>query len=1463
MISGSKARKGFFREVLILFAAILLTAAPPSHGQRKPFEIPSGMDRAIWEAEKAVIHGKWKVLRTNLAHGGSYVWLESGSILEFPFEVREPTTLRIHPIWWRHGERKTAIRFPFPLPRVPGPDVIDIYGDFCFFTAPAAGKVAVLDLRKEEVIEVLDIGGYPSDLIVNGELGKMYVADAVFDRVLVFDAKSFGKLSEIPVPKCPWSMAIKGNNLYVACREGSALVRVDMGRDAVTGRIELPWEKPFGPVRVAVTAGESPRIVVWGVPNPLDLETFRSLSPEKEVFPAPSRKRVSVGGKIYEVPSPHTIRVRIGNTYKSIDVKAVTGAPGIVEKIAPPMTPSPGPEILESYGNSLFFSSPFTGKIGVVDSSKDELVGSIEIGGYIADMALDAKNGLLYVADATKNRIVIVDAGKRSVVAEKGTGPMPWSLAIYGTKLFLSLWRGRELYVYELPKMEPLKSIAFTSGIAYIVIVDPPDIGWWGNIPDELIPVVVTRSRIAVQMAPLAFDPESLLEVGSDDISPQAQDKRRSVVWKDGGKTVSVNNDHIVAIGDKLIDVSEVTDHQLLPSSPLTSKDLPGTISIRMDDGPEHDWMRGIWITPDQGLFLVQGTEEFWRWNSLSFELHPGRHLLSIKANSPYAMLDGIEVSRTLDRRLLVEAVPDPPESHWVFYHDEVPKIVLSLKNAIASLQKLRVRIELRNYMGEILSKGEMAVELPPDGTWKQTLVFEPKDRGDFELSVMVSSPDGDLLKTIHFLVLPKLEHPRMLFRKEEVPDIAKRMERFKPLFERFFSWMRERCQQEGFLPKGFTTESAVSGETAWRRYDLAWNMLSLQFAAIFSPPPDRDLFAEKLSPLLKLRSVSTYCTFHHHGPFFPGAVAALFDMAAMNSEDARKAIQEIFGKYIGNMDLFPWTAVAIEEPLDQKKRAILFKILVWSVNWQRYFSVHAGRRGGTWWLNPRTGCHCPFAGYVLSSLYLRNLFGQKRMFEKGFYSGFLTFHDYLRPYRDNKDFLASQYGPRGHARWLLGGLTRHPLEKRIHRWNDVLQALIEGREEPVQWQALERFRQPDSMCVIPLSIALGWYDPDAPEVDWKELPPTILFDAEGWAVMRSGWDEDLTEVNFICGIRDHVYRHQPTDFMIAKAGEFLIGTASIGGDHGCPTKKEGGGSWGNVVVIGDLWKDAWWNNHWHRRGNEYAIINRFSRLTFDYISRDRRLFGYAPAEGGYGGGLDFHDHTESAFIHEGEILAYETWPEFDYIAGDATNSWLPDEAEEVYRQLVFVKPDVVVLYDRVVLGPVGEKARWIAATGPDLYITPRGFTIENGGVVLHGDLLLPKKPIFQVFSSEEYHDLFQKESIKQRVLEISDGEEKGKRREFLIAMVVGKEGLKPLDARISKISKKEVVVEFYYKGKRKKIGFRREGDVGGWISSGSWLWQKRHRFVEYIEDSYGNWKEDPRYKMWMEDRRFDFLELR
>jgi hypothetical protein len=926
---------------------------------------------------------------------------------------------------------------------------------------------------------------------------------------------------------------------------------------------------------------------------------------------------------------------------------------------------------------------------------------------------------------------------------------------------------------------------------------------------------------------------------------------------------------------------------------PLAAKEAPGSITVSLDGGPEFDWARGIWMAPDSEMFLVNESEEFWRHNAPSFRLDPGEHVLRIRANSDYARLDAVAVRRPLEAAVEVRVRPEPrsihaevpsPSYRGVFYDEEPVRFTVEVRNLGGQDEELDISCSLRNYMGEVVSAGDVArVEIAPGGVRYLSLQFAPADTGRFALGVECESlrpPREAFTHEARFLRLPKLEHPRLFWRASDEEEIEARIAQYPDLFRRYGEWVERMVPEEGrfperFLPPGFTGDEcgACAPEDmddpdearkryGWRNYELGWRILATQFADRFLMPESPPL-AAKVEELRSMEAADGYIMYHQHGPFFPGAVASVVDLAPDDIRDSLKLRELLAGKY-GDMDELPWTLAVLEEPLTPEKRGLIYEIMAWEDNAERYFGTHNGVRGGTWWLDPYTWCHCPMHGYTLSFLLLRNLFGEPRLFEKPIFSGYLTFHHYADPIEDNRELQPNIGNPGGEPwRWIFSSLARHPLEKAFYDWEgwvekmegplggdeqeavDALMAL-EGR--PLTGEMTGHANHFVSAVSVPIALALGWYDPETPEVEAEELPPTTVFDVEGWVPMRSGWDEEATEVTFISGVREHTTRHKPNHFTIVKGGEYLIGTPALFSDDG-----NNMGAWGNTVVVGSDWPDQWGLNLEHPRDGEHLVINRFSPAAFAYMDRDTRLVGYRPAEDRWGGGLNLHGHTKTLFMQEGTLLAYQTWPELDYAAGDAGNAWPCDQVERAVRQMVFVKPNTVVIYDRIDLGPSAAESSWIAATGPELEIDGRSFQITSNSQSLHGRVLLPESAVLAEAPTTEpgwdWKD--------QKLLKVWPAVQ-AKSVEYLVVMQVGDEGPTATPELVR--TEDGVGITLALGDRSLELMFDRSGPVGGKAAIFEDGRETCYQLREGIDDSYAGWRNDTRYQRWMNEARFDFV---
>lgn len=1492
--------------------ALVLAGSAWTGAPADDFAAPGRLGWRTWEAELADGADRLLPVSDPAASGGQYVTARAGTgeALEFAFAAPKAMDLRVHPVWWRSGDARPGKLYPYPLSPNPGPDVLGAIGARIYFTAPEVGRVGIVDGASRKLIGRIEVGGYLTDLVADAEAQRVYVTDALNDRIAIIDTAKQTMIGQIPTPREPWSMVEAGGTLYVACRAGETLVAVDPGERRIVRKAAIAAV----PINVELVGAEKATLAVRLQQAALDAQDLSALpADELQYAGSASHAAATVNGKRYSRLRAHFLSAQGPGGKKEIDVSAVTQGDRVGSSLSYPLGPDPGPTSLVAVGNRIFFSSPSTGRVGVLDAESDTVVQTISVGGYVSDLVVAGTWGLVYAADALGNRVVAIDGQKLEVVREAGVPAQPWSLAYFQAaelqrpymvpptrieKVYVACREGRSVVALDAASSAVVETLELDASPRAVWPVPIPSSGWWGPQIDDRVPFAL-HARVAVEPWPVCLDPETLEPVGPPEEEVPARAARRTSVEiptsaAAEAETIKVAADDrlVLKVGDEWMDVSSVADPYTGAERPLTARDEPGSMTVSVDDGPWHDWTLGRWMNPENEMFLVNGTEEYWKWNAPSFAVKPGRHVLKVKLRSPETRLDALQVCQSPADWLDIDVSPLPRDVHGsvplpgyqgLFYYDEPIGFEIALTNTSDVPKLVRVDTVVSNYMGEKLTPETDTIRVPAGQTAQKELRIATDDMGRFELRIDARTEDGVLSDTIRFVRLPKLEHPRLLFRREDLPAIRERVSRYPLLFGRYVEWLRRMAPRGGkwpdrFLPPGLTREAM--GEAApdditdkqqreqrygWRMYDAAWRMLAVEFAAMYLAPDQRQELMAHLEPLLQATTTSSYCQYHHHGPFFPGAVASLVDMAP----DERRQDLPLYGfckQRRGDLNVLPWTLLTLEEPITPEDRALIWRLGIFEDNLEQYFMTHVGARGGTWWQNPWTGCHCPMHGLELTFVYFRTFFDEPRIFEKPFFQGYLTFHRYLDPIKDNQRLMPSRRGPLGEPwRWMLAALTQHPLEKSLYRWDEWVARLNgplpdegEAVDELMALMGMPYVGPPQggqhhftTGVAVPVALALGWYEPGTPEVTWDELPPTTLFDVDGWAVMRSGWDEDATEVYLNSGVRDHTTRAAPNHLMIWRGGEALIGWPALWGDDGNNTPM-----WGNVVTAGDRWLDRWRLNLMHPRDAEHVMIDRFSKPTWSYITRDQRLIGYAPAEAGWGGGLDFHGHTQTIYLREGRVIAYETHPEFDYVAGDASNAWPLDEMAEYSRQIVYVRPDTIVVYDHARLGAETDQSALVLTTGSDLQVAGQSFTVRAGEASLRGAALLPEQA---TLGAPEPPASFQWKG--QKLLRVEPSAATGKTVEYLTIMRTGGQQLPELDAR--PIEERETVgVAFTGRdGRPVEVRFDRPArPVGGRIVLGAGDEASSHELVQEIDDSYRHWAGTTHYEAWMTEPRFDFV---
>jgi hypothetical protein len=264
----------------------------------------------------------------------------------------------------------------------------------------------------------------------------------------------------------------------------------------------------------------------------------------------------------------------------------------------------------------------------------------------------------------------------------------------------------------------------------------------------------------------------------------------------------------------------------------------------------------------------------------------------------------------------------------------------------------------------------------------------------------------------------------------------------------------------------------------------------------------------------------------------------------------------------------------------------------------------------------------------------------------------------------------------------------------------------------------------------------LLWSDPTVPAVVPERLPPTMLFQERGYASMRSDWSADAVFAHFHCGRFESDSRNNADNnsFIIYRRGYLACDTGTRAINN--PEQKD---------MSDGRHHDRYFSQTIAHNsitvGTGDVVGNGWTAVCGGQVSRPRRewLERWARAE-------------TAANLYEpraGAIIAYQTHPVFDYVAGDATRSYSPDLVARFTRQFVYVRPDICIVFDRVRSVRAADPKRWYLHTmeesrlldgreEPDLSVHPEGHFVWQGktgraahrGSALFFKTLLPEEAI-------------------------------------------------------------------------------------------------------------------------------------
>jgi heparin/heparan-sulfate lyase len=198
----------------------------------------------------------------------------------------------------------------------------------------------------------------------------------------------------------------------------------------------------------------------------------------------------------------------------------------------------------------------------------------------------------------------------------------------------------------------------------------------------------------------------------------------------------------------------------------------------------------------------------------------------------------------------------------------------------------------------------------------------------------------------------------------------------------------------------------------------------------------------------------------------------------------------------------------------------------------------------------------------------------------------------------------------------------------------------------------------------------------------YSSLPKGYFFEQLGQVYMHSGWTGKDTHALFTCGAKSASHKeYDENHFTIYKGGFLALDSGTRTFDF---TSK------GRELYY------AHDNNYRSQSIAHNVVLIRMEGEKFRGWRIDPK---------------DIINHEGMNKTTGGVVRAYETNPDFTYVAGDSTACYNPDKARQVVRQFLMVYPDVFVIYDTVKSVKADQKKTWLLHTQEEPVI--KGDTFE------------------------------------------------------------------------------------------------------------------------------------------------------
>jgi len=249
------------------------------------------------------------------------------------------------------------------------------------------------------------------------------------------------------------------------------------------------------------------------------------------------------------------------------------------------------------------------------------------------------------------------------------------------------------------------------------------------------------------------------------------------------------------------------------------------------------------------------------------------------------------------------------------------------------------------------------------------------------------------------------------------------------------------------------------------------------------------------------------------------------------------------------------------------------------------------------------------------------------------------------------------------------------------------------------------------------------WRDTTVKKADLSRFRLSHMSPGPGYVCARSSWEEDATYFFFKCGDRFTAHQHLDNGHFLIYKHEELAGDGGHYDDFGSPH-----------------------DVNYHLRSIAHSTI-----LVHDPSERwpGIRAGNVTGNDGGQSHDWPHHNgavadaaawHKDERLYDMADLLAFDDRGTYVYVAGDCSRAYSPAKLDDFTRQIVYVRPDTFIVFDRVSCPLPELEKTWLLQAMKRPEGSPPNLVITNGKGRLFVETLLPRDPEVRLVDGEDLY---------------------------------------------------------------------------------------------------------------------------